>query len=164
MIDFIRTNRERYLAELNDWIACQSVSADPRRHDQVRRSAEFVVARLRAAGLDDCAALETDGLPVAYGAWLHAPGKPTVLIYGHHDVQPEDPIELWKSPPFVGTVRDGKLFGRGSVDDKGQVMMHVAAIEAHLQKHGKLPLNVKVVVEGEEEIGSPHFEAFLARG
>jgi acetylornithine deacetylase/succinyl-diaminopimelate desuccinylase-like protein len=163
-IDFIRDNRERYLDELKAWIACPSVSADPARHHEVRRSAETVVARMRAAGLTVAEVLETDGLPVAYGSWLHAPaGAPTVLIYGHHDVQPEDPIALWTTPPFEGTVRDGKIYGRGSVDDKGQVLMHLAAIEAHLKTRGALPINVKVVVEGEEEIGSPSFEAFLAR-
>src|SRR5271156_1196203 len=162
LIEYIRANRERYLGELKTWIACPSVSADPARHDEVRRSAEAVVARMRAAGLTEAAVLETAGLPVAYGSWLHAPGAPTVLIYGHHDVQPEDPLALWESPPFEATVRDGKLFGRGAVDDKGQVLMHLAAIEAHLNVNGKLPLNVKVVVEGEEEIGSPSFEPFLA--
>jgi len=162
-IEFIRDNRERYLDELKTWIACPSVSADPARHAEVRRSAEAVVARMRAAGLTDAAVLETDGLPVAYGSWLHAPGAPTVLVYGHHDVQPEDPVALWTSPPFEGTVRDGKIYGRGSVDDKGQVLMHLAALEAHLRTRGSLPINVKVVVEGEEEIGSPSFEAFLAR-
>jgi acetylornithine deacetylase/succinyl-diaminopimelate desuccinylase-like protein len=162
-IEFIRDHRERYLDELKTWIACPSVSADPARHAEVRRSAEAVVARMRAAGLTDAEVLETDGLPVAYGSWLHAPGAPTVLVYGHHDVQPEDPIALWTSPPFEGTVRDGKIYGRGSVDDKGQVLMHLAAIEAHLRTRGSLPINVKVVVEGEEEIGSPSFEAFLAR-
>jgi acetylornithine deacetylase/succinyl-diaminopimelate desuccinylase-like protein len=162
-IDFIRGNRERYLAELSEWIACPSVSADPARHVDVRRSAEVAVRRMRAAGLTEALVLETDGLPVAYGSWLHAPGAPTVLIYGHHDVQPEDPVALWTSPPFVGTVRDGKLFGRGSVDDKGQVLMHLAALEAHLRVRGRLPINVKLVIEGEEEIGSPNFEAFLAR-
>jgi acetylornithine deacetylase/succinyl-diaminopimelate desuccinylase-like protein len=163
-IDFIRSNRERYLEELKTWIACPSVSADPARHADVRRSAEAVVARMRAAGLTVAEVLETDGLPVAYGSWLHAPdGAPTVLIYGHHDVQPEDPLDLWTSPPFEGTVRDGKIYGRGSVDDKGQVLMHLAALEAHLRTRGSLPVNVKVVVEGEEEIGSPSFEAFLAR-
>jgi acetylornithine deacetylase/succinyl-diaminopimelate desuccinylase-like protein len=162
-IEFIRDNRERYLDELKAWIACPSVSADPARHAEVRRSAEAVVARMRAAGLTDAEVLETDGLPVAYGSWLHAPGAPTVLVYGHHDVQPEDPIALWTSPPFEGTVRDGKIYGRGSVDDKGQVLMHLAALEAHLRTRGSLPINVKVVVEGEEEIGSPSFEAFLAR-
>jgi len=163
MIDFVRKNRERYLAELIDWMACQSVSADPARHGEVRHSAQMSVERMRAAGLEGCAVLETDGLPVAYGEWLNAPGKPTALIYGHHDVQPEDPVELWNSPPFVGTVRDGRLYGRGAVDDKGQVMMHVAAIESHLRTNRRLPLNIKVLVEGEEEIGSPNFEAFLAR-
>jgi acetylornithine deacetylase/succinyl-diaminopimelate desuccinylase-like protein len=162
-IAFVRANRERYLDELKALIACPSVSADPARHGEVRRSAEAIVARMRAAGLEDTEVLETRGLPVAYGSWLHAPGAPTVLIYGHHDVQPEDPLDLWLSPPFEGTVRDGKLFGRGSVDDKGQVLMHLAAIEAHLHARGRLPINVKVVVEGEEEIGSPSFEAFLAR-
>jgi len=163
LIDFVRENRERYLGELGAWIACPSVSADPARHAEVRRSAETAVARMRAAGLTEAEVLETDGLPVAYGSWLHAPGAPTILIYGHHDVQPEDPVALWTSPPFEGTVRDGKIFGRGSVDDKGQVLMHLAAVEAHLRVRGKLPLNVKIVVEGEEEIGSPSFEAFLAR-
>jgi acetylornithine deacetylase/succinyl-diaminopimelate desuccinylase-like protein len=162
-IDYIRGNHERYLEELGAWIACPSVSADPARHGEVRRSAEAVVARMRAAGLTVAEVLETDGLPVAFGSWLHAEGAPTVLIYGHHDVQPEDPLELWTSPPFVGTVRDGKIYGRGSVDDKGQVLMHLAALEAHLRTRGSLPLNIKVVVEGEEEIGSPSFEAFLAR-
>ncbi len=160
---FARDNRERYLDELTKWIACASVSADPARHPNVRRSAEAVVARMRAAGLQRAEVLETGGLPVAYGEWLGRPAAPTILIYGHHDVQPEDPVELWKSPPFEGTVRNGKLYGRGAVDDKGQVLMHVAALEAHLRTRGSLPLNVKVVVEGEEEIGSPNFEAFLAR-
>jgi len=163
LVEFVRANRPRFLEELSAWIACPSVSADPARHLEVRRSAETAVARMRAAGMTDAEVLETNGLPVAYGSWLGAPGAPTVLIYGHHDVQPEDPVELWHSPPFAGTVRDGKIFGRGSVDDKGQVLMHLAAIEAHLRVRGKLPLNVKVVVEGEEEVGSPSFEAFLAR-
>ncbi|MGP6156502.1 MAG: dipeptidase [Vulcanimicrobiaceae bacterium] len=163
LIEFLRANRDRYLNELTAWIACPSVSNDPARHAEVRRSAETAAARMRAAGLDEAQVLETDGLPVAYGSWLKAPGAPTVLIYGHHDVQPEDPLELWESPPFVGTVRDGKLFGRGAVDDKGQVLMHLAAIEAHLRVRGKLPINVKVVIEGEEEVGSPNFESFLAK-
>jgi acetylornithine deacetylase/succinyl-diaminopimelate desuccinylase-like protein len=163
LIEFLRANRDRYLSELTAWIACPSVSNDPARRGEVRRSAESAVARMRAAGLTEAEVLETEGLPVAYGSWLDAPGAPTVLIYGHHDVQPEDPLELWDSPPFVGTVRDGKLFGRGAVDDKGQVLMHLAALEAHLRVRGRLPINVKVVIEGEEEVGSPNFESFLAR-
>lgn len=163
VIAFIRANRERYLAELTDWTVCPSISADPAFAADVRRSAESAVARMRAAGLDEALVLETDGHPVAYGSWLHAPGAPTVLIYGHHDVQPADPLELWVSPPFAAEVREGKIFGRGVVDDKGQVLMHVAALEAHLRTHGRLPVNVKVVIEGEEEIGSPNFDAFLLR-
>jgi acetylornithine deacetylase/succinyl-diaminopimelate desuccinylase-like protein len=161
-IAFIRANRERYLAELTSWIACPSISGDPAHAPDVRASAETAAARMRAAGLSG-EVLETDGHPVAYGEWLGAPGAPTILIYGHHDVQPADPLELWISPPFAAAVRDNKIYGRGSVDDKGQVLMHVAAIEAHLRVNGKLPINVKVVVEGEEEIGSPNFESFLAR-
>jgi len=160
---YAREHADRYLDELRAFVACQSVSADPARHGEVRRSAEAIVARMRAAGLARAEVLETAGLPVAYGEWLGAPGAPTVLIYGHHDVQPEDPIALWQSPPFEATVRDGKIYGRGAVDDKGQVLMHLAALEAHLRTRGSLPINVKVVIEGEEEIGSPNFEAFLAR-
>jgi acetylornithine deacetylase/succinyl-diaminopimelate desuccinylase-like protein len=163
LVDYVRRHHDRYLDELKVWIANPSISANPAHHADVRRSAEAVVARMRAAGLTEAEVLETDGLPVAYGSWLHAPGAPTILIYGHHDVQPADPFELWTSPPFTGTVRDGNIFGRGSVDDKGQVLMHLAALEAHLQHNGRLPLNVKVLIEGEEEIGSPSFEAFLAR-
>jgi acetylornithine deacetylase/succinyl-diaminopimelate desuccinylase-like protein len=161
-IAFIRANHQRYLSELTAWIACPSISGDPAHASDVRASAETAAARMRAAGLS-AEVLETAGHPVAYGEWLGAPGAPTILIYGHHDVQPADPLELWITPPFAAAVRDNKIYGRGSVDDKGQVLMHVAALEAHLRVTGTLPVNVKVVVEGEEEIGSPNFEAFLAR-
>jgi len=163
VVGWVRDNRDRFLEELKVWIANPSISANPAHHDDVRRSAEAVVARMKKAGLTEAEVLETDGLPVAYGSWLHAPGAPTILIYGHHDVQPADPEELWTTPPFTGTVRDGKIYGRGAVDDKGQVLMHLAAIEAHMTVNLRLPLNVKVVIEGEEEIGSPNFESFLAR-
>lgn len=150
------------LDELASWMAIPSISADPEHRADVRRCCEHLVARMNEIGLT-AEVLETDGNPLAYGEWLHAPGKPTVLIYGHYDVQPVDPLELWKSPPFEATVRDGKVFGRGAVDDKGQVLMHFSALDAHLRTRGKLPINVKVVIEGEEEIGSPNFEAALAR-
>jgi acetylornithine deacetylase/succinyl-diaminopimelate desuccinylase-like protein len=163
LVAYVRANRDRYLAELKEWIAVPSISAQPAHAADVRRSAEHAVARMRAAGLTEAAVLETGGHPVAYGAWLGAPGAPTILIYGHHDVQPADPLDLWTSPPFDADVREGKIYGRGAVDDKGQCLMHLAAIEAHLRVNGKLPLNVTVVIEGEEEIGSPNFEAFLAR-
>jgi acetylornithine deacetylase/succinyl-diaminopimelate desuccinylase-like protein len=165
LIGHVRANRDRYLDELKAWIAVPSISAQPDHAADVRRSAEHAVERMLLAGLTEAAVLESaeDGHPVAYGAWLGAPGKPTILIYGHHDVQPADPLELWTSPPFEAEVRNGKIYGRGSVDDKGQCLMHLAALEAHLRVNGKLPLNVKLVIEGEEEIGSEHFEAFLAR-
>jgi len=154
--------RDAHIDELKSWIAIPSISADPAHRGDVRACCERLVARMGEIGMK-ASVLETDGNPLAYGEWLGAPGKPTVLIYGHYDVQPVDPIELWKSPPFEGTVRDGKIYGRGSVDDKGQVLMHFAAIDAHLRTRGSLPVNVKVVIEGEEEIGSPNFEAALAR-
>lgn len=143
-------------------MAIPSISADPGHRDDVVRCCDWLVEAMKENGLS-ARRLETGGNPIAYGEWLHAPGKPTVLVYGHYDVQPVDPVELWTTPPFEGTVRDGKIFGRGAVDDKGQVVMHLAAIDAHLRVHGRLPVNVKVVVEGEEEIGSPSFDAAVER-
>lgn len=158
--EYCRAHEDEYVRELQEWIAIPSVSANPANAGEVRRCCERLVERMRAIGLEG-RVLETGGNPIAYGSWLHAPGAPTVLIYGHYDVQPADPLERWQTPPFEATVRDGKIFGRGAVDDKGQVLMHVAAIEAHLRTRGRLPINVKVVVEGEEEIGSPSFERAL---
>ncbi len=155
-------HRDAYVDELKRWIAIASISADPAHADDVRRCCVRLVERMREIGLE-AEVLETDGNPLAYGEWLGAPGRPTILIYGHYDVQPVDPLELWETPPFEGTVRDGKIFGRGAVDDKGQVLMHLAAIEAHMKTRGTLPINVKIVVEGEEEIGSPNFERALAK-
>ncbi|MEO6912475.1 MAG: dipeptidase [Candidatus Baltobacteraceae bacterium] len=158
---YCEQHQAEYLEELKEWIAIPSISADPEYKPEVRRCAQRLVARMREIGLD-AQVLETSGNPIAYGEWLGAPGKTTALIYGHYDVQPVDPLSLWISPPFEGQVRDGKLYGRGSVDDKGQVLMHLAAIEAHMRVRQKLPINLKIVIEGEEEIGSPNFESFLA--
>jgi acetylornithine deacetylase/succinyl-diaminopimelate desuccinylase-like protein len=162
LVAYCDEHAQEYLQELASWIAIPSISADPQHRADVRRCCDRIVERMRSIGLA-AEALETGGNPLAYAQWLHAPEKPTILIYGHYDVQPADPIELWESPPFKADVRDGKIFGRGAVDDKGQVLMHVAAIEAHLRTRGVLPINVKVVIEGEEEIGSPNFEAALTR-
>jgi acetylornithine deacetylase/succinyl-diaminopimelate desuccinylase-like protein len=162
LVTFCDARKEEYVEELKRWIAIPSISADPAHAADVRRCCERLVERMNGIGLH-ARVLETDGNPLAYGEWLEAPGKPTVLVYGHYDVQPVDPIELWKSPPFEGTVRDGNVYGRGAVDDKGQVLMHLAAVEAHLRTRGRLPLNVKIVVEGEEEIGSPNFDAAVER-
>jgi len=150
------------VSELKELVAIPSISADPQYAADVRRCAQAFVARMGALGLSS-EVLETGGHPIAYGEWLGAPGKPTIIVYGHYDVQPVDPLDLWTSAPFEATVRDGKIFGRGTVDDKGQVLMHLAAIEAHFATRGALPVNLKVVIEGEEEIGSPNFEAFLAK-
>jgi acetylornithine deacetylase/succinyl-diaminopimelate desuccinylase-like protein len=155
-------HESQYLEELKAWVAIPSISANPDHRGDVRRCCERLVQRMREIGLE-AQVLETAGNPLAYGQWLSAPGKPTIVLYGHYDVQPVDPVELWHSPPFEATVRDGNVYGRGTVDDKGQVLMHLAAIEAHLRTRGTLPINIKVVVEGEEEIGSPNFEAALAR-
>lgn len=161
LAQYCEDNHGRFIEELTRWVAIPSISADPAHKADVRRCAERLVERMNELGLT-AEVLETDGNPVAYGEWLQAPGKPTIIVYGHYDVQPVDPLELWKSPPFQATVRDGKIYGRGTVDDKGQVMMHFAAVEAHLQTRKRLPINLKIVIEGEEEIGSPNFEKFLA--
>jgi acetylornithine deacetylase/succinyl-diaminopimelate desuccinylase-like protein len=162
LVRFCDERESEHLEELGRWVAIPSISNDPHRRADVRRCCERLVERMREIGLDS-EVLETDGNPLAYGQWMGAPGQPTVLIYGHYDVQPVDPLELWKSPPFEATVRDGNVYGRGTVDDKGQVLMHLAAIDAHLRTRGRLPINVKIVVEGEEEIGSPNFDAAVAR-
>jgi acetylornithine deacetylase/succinyl-diaminopimelate desuccinylase-like protein len=162
LFDYCSAHERENLATLADAIAIPSVSADPLRAGEVRRCGEAFVARMKAVGLT-AELLETGGNPIAYGEWLGAPGAPTLLIYGHYDVQPEDPIALWKTPPFEATLRGGKIYGRGAVDDKGQALMHLAAIEAHLRTRGKLPINVKVCIEGEEEIGSPNFEAAVEK-
>ncbi len=158
----IRGSHERYLDELKALIAIPSVSANPQHRSDMERCARFLVERMSEIGLRS-ELLPTEGAPFAYGRYGNDPSKPTVLIYGHYDVQPAEPFDLWRSPPFEGTVRDGNIYGRGSVDDKGQVLMHLAALEAHLRVRGDLPINIIVLVEGEEEIGSPSFERALAR-
>ena len=161
VIDFINTSRDRYLAELTQYLAIPSVSALAEHAGDMRRCADWTADHLRAIGLQNVRAIDTPGHPVVYGDWLNAPGAPTVLFYGHYDVQPVDPLELWTSPPFEATVRDNELFARGATDDKGQLFVHVKALEAHLRQTGTLPINVRVVFEGEEEIGSPNLEQFI---
>ena len=148
---------------LDKLVRVGGVSAKAPPDATMRASAEAVVEEMRRVGLENAEVLELPGVhPYAYAEWLHAEGAPTVLIYGHHDVQPEGRHERWLSPPFEPTERDGRLYGRGTVDDKAGVIMHLAAIRAWLEGAGSLPVNVKVVVEGEEEVGSEHLEAFLA--
>ena len=162
IIDFIHTNRDRYVSELKHFLAIPSISALPAHREDVRRCAEWTADEMRRIGLENVRLIETAGHPVVYGDWLHAPDAPTILFYGHYDVQPVDPVDLWESPPFEATVREGEIYARGAADDKGQVFMHFKAIEAHLKQAGSLPVNLKLIVEGEEEVGSPHLDAFIA--
>ena len=161
VVDFINVNRDRYVDELKQYLAIPSISALPQHAADVRRAAEWTGEALKTAGLQNVRLIETPGNPVVYGDWLNAPGKPTILFYGHYDVQPVDPVELWTSPPFEATVRDGEIYARGAVDDKGQVFMHIKAVEAHLKQTGRLPLNIKFFIEGEEEVGSVHLDDFV---
>ena len=161
VIDFINVNRERYLDELKTLLAIPSISALKEHAGDVRRCAEWCAEEMKRVGLDNARLIETPGNPVAYGEWLHASGAPTILFYGHYDVQPVDPLNLWQSPPFEATIRDGEIYARGSADDKGQVFMHLKAIEAHLKQNGKLPVNIKFMLEGEEEVGSEHLDDFV---
>src|SRR6187455_1072528 len=161
VIDFINTNRDRYVDELKAYLAIPSISALPQHAGDVKRCAEWTADEMRRIGLQNVRLIETPGFPVVYGEWLGAEGAPTILFYGHYDVQPVDPLELWESPPFEATVRDGEIYARGSADDKGQVFMHFKAIEAHLKQNGKLPCNIKVILEGEEEVGSANLDNFV---
>ena len=161
VIDFINLNRDRYLNELKALLAIPSISALPEHATDVRRCAEWCAAEMRRIGLENVRLIETPGNPVVYGDWLKAPGAPAILFYGHYDVQPVDPLELWTSPPFEATIRDGEIYARGSADDKGQVFMHLKAVEAHLKQNGRLPVNMKFILEGEEEVGSAHLDDFV---
>jgi len=161
VIDFINTNRDRYLDELKEYLAIPSISALPEHKADVRRCAEWTADEMRRIGLQNVRLEETPGHPIVYGDWLGAQGAPTILFYGHYDVQPVDPLELWESPPFEATIRDGEIYARGSADDKGQVFMHLKAIEAHMKQNGKLPVNMKILLEGEEEVGSANLDDFI---
>ena len=160
---YIQQHSDRFLAQLNDLLRIPSMSALSQHRPDVRRAAEWVAEDLRAIGLHgvELIADAEGGHPLVYGEWLEAPGQPTVLIYGHYDVQPPDPLELWESPPFEPTVRGDDLYARGSADDKGQMLALLKGVEALLQTQGRLPVNVKVLIEGEEEISGQHIERFV---
>jgi acetylornithine deacetylase/succinyl-diaminopimelate desuccinylase-like protein len=161
VVDFIHSNRDRYVEELKSWLAIPSISALPQHKKDIQRCAEWTADEMRRVGLDGVRLIETPGNPVVYGEWLKAPGAPTILFYGHYDVQPVDPVDQWISPPFDATIREGEIYARGAADDKGQIFMHFKAIEAHMKQGGRLPVNMKVILEGEEEVGSEHLDGFV---
>jgi len=159
-LEFIGSQKDRFRSELYDFLRIPSISAKSEHDEDTRRTAEWLSARLVGAGLTS-EVIETTGHPIVLAEWRGAQGAPTVLIYGHYDVQPPEPLGEWLSPPFEPTVRDGRLYGRGTADDKGQLYMHVKALEAHLATRGSLPINVLVLAEGEEEVGSPNLVPFV---
>ncbi len=161
IVDFINLHRDRYVEELKSYLAIPSISALPQHQADVRACAEWTAKELERIGMQNVRLIETPGNPVVYADWLGAAGAPTMLFYGHYDVQPVDPLELWTSPPFEATVRDGEIYARGSADDKGQIFMHLKAIEAWLKQNGSLPVNIKIFIEGEEEVGSKHLDQFV---
>lgn len=158
---YFETKREEHLDELKQFLRIPSISALSDHKEDMKTAAEWLADSMKSVGLENVSIDETKGHPVVYADWMHAEGKPTLLIYGHYDVQPVDPLNLWESEPFNPQVRDNKLFARGASDDKGQVYMHVKAVEALLQTEGKLPVNVKFCIEGEEEIGSPNLPEYV---
>ena len=161
ILSYVDSNNDRYLNELKEFLAIPSVSSQIEHRADIRRAAEWVAEQMRTIGMQNVQVMETSGHPVIYSEWLGAPGKPTVLLYGHYDVQPEDPVDLWTSPPYEATIRDGNLYARGSSDDKGQVFIHLKSVEAYLKNDGSLPINLKMIVEGEEEVGSEHLDDFV---
>lgn len=163
LFTFAHNNRQRFVAELMEFIRFPSVSAQPERAASVKKCALWLANHLREVGLEGVQVVSTPCHPLVYAEWSHLPDRSTVLIYGHYDVQPADPLSLWQAPPFKPTLRGSDLFGRGASDDKGQLFVHVKALEACLQTTGRLPVNVKCLFEGEEEIGSPNLAPFLER-
>jgi len=159
--EWVEANRPRLLDELFQFIRIPSVSTAPEHKGDVERAAQFVADGLRTVGMEHVEIIRTEGHPLIYADWLHAPGKPTVLCYGHYDVQPPDPLDEWISPPFEPTVRNGNIYARGAVDDKGQMYFHLKAVEALRAVHGTLPLNLKFLIEGEEEVGGESIAKYV---
>src|ERR1035437_3812939 len=158
--DYIKTNEQRFLNELFERLRIPSVSADSKYKPDVIKMAEAVKAKLTAAGADKVELVQTAGYPIVYGEKMIDAKLPTVVVYGHYDVQPADPLNLWTSPPFEPVIKAGQIFARGACDDKGQMFMHIKALETML-KTSSLPCNVKFMIEGEEEVGSSNLGQFL---
>jgi acetylornithine deacetylase/succinyl-diaminopimelate desuccinylase-like protein len=161
VIAFIDSNRTRFVEDLVEWVRIPSISSDPTHAVDVKKCADYLAGQFRSLGAARAETWSTAGHPAVFAEWIVGPTKPTLLVYGHHDVQPVDPLGEWVTPPFEPSIRDGRLWGRGSVDDKGQVYVHVKAIESFVRTAGSLPINLKMIVEGEEEIGSANLDGLL---
>ena len=159
----IEREQDSYLDELKEYLRIPSISTDPAYREDVLRCADFVVGKMRDAGLEARRIESESGYPLVYGEWMGAPGKPTILFYGHYDVQPADPLELWDNPPFEPTVIGDELIARGATDDKGQSFAHLKAVAAVLGERGSLPINVKFIIEGEEESGGETIDRFVTK-
>src|SRR5512143_2291286 len=160
--NYLIDHRERFIEELLDFLRFPSISAMPAHAGDVQKTAQWVESRMKAAGIESVRVMPTGGHPVVYGEWLHASGKPTLLIYGHFDTQPVDPLDLWNHPPFEPRIQDGRIYARGATDDKGNLFIPLVVVEAMLKTSGKLPVNLKFFLEGQEEIGSPQLPEFIA--
>jgi acetylornithine deacetylase/succinyl-diaminopimelate desuccinylase-like protein len=161
-MNYYQQHREAFLEGLQIFLRIPSISTLSENKPDIRKAAEFVLGELRGAGLENAQLIEGQGNPLVYAEWTGAPGKPTLLMYGHYDVQPPDPLDEWKSPPFEPTVRGNDIFARGSSDDKGQTYILIKAVEGLLKTEGRLPINVKFLIEGEEETGGEHIESYVS--
>jgi acetylornithine deacetylase/succinyl-diaminopimelate desuccinylase-like protein len=160
--EFLAKNHEQNVEELKELLRIPSVSSLSEHKQDIQSAASWIANKLESVGMENVEIVQTNGHPIVYADWLHQENAPTVLVYGHYDVQPVDPVHLWETPPFKPTIRDEKIYARGATDDKGQTFLHIKAVETLLKLNEKLPVNVKFCIEGEEEIGSPHLPGYLA--
>ncbi len=161
-MNYYEQHHQEYLEGLKTFLRIPSISTLTEHKSDIQKAAEFVRGELAKAGLQEAQLIEGGGNPLVYAEWLGAPGKPTILFYGHYDVQPPDPLDEWTSPPFEPAIRNGNIYARGSADDKGQTYILIKAVDGLLKQHGKLPVNVKFLIEGEEEVGGEHIESYVA--
>ena len=161
VLNYLSQNKQRQMDELKELLSIQSISAQTEHNKDIRYAAEWLRNHLESIGMENAQVMETAGHPVVYADWLNTKDKPTILIYGHYDVQAPDPLDEWESPPFEPTERNGNLYGRGTADDKGQLFTHIKAIEAIMAVDEELPVNVKFLLEGEEEVGGINLDPFI---
>ncbi len=161
-MNYYQEHHQDYVEGLKAFLRIPSISTLSEHKPDIQKAAEFVRSELEKAGLQEAQLIEGEGNPLVYAEWLGAPGKPTLLLYGHYDVQPPDPLDEWKSPPFEPAIRNDNIYARGSADDKGQTYILIKAVEGLLKQHGRLPINVKFLIEGEEEVGGEHIESYVS--